>query len=292
MRESQIPESDHSSPTLFCVMGESLYDELENCLAPQQSVTSLYDMRELVVISRQTGNTVRQFDIREIADLYLQRIRKRQPTGPYRIAGFSAGGAVAFEIAQRLLRDGEAPPLVVLFDTPAVSGLRKRGWFERQMIRLAGLRTKRLGSVYQFLRRMVSRIRYRPAAISTRAKSRRMSHEELIELRREFYRHALIRYETKAYPGNVIVFKAQIAERPGEYVCDEWLGWKDLIRGELQVHELPCDHMGIMGQPCVQKVAEEILAFTGSPAKDDHVSNCESSLGQTAGSQFAGGTAE
>jgi amino acid adenylation domain-containing protein len=56
-----------------------------------------------------------------LADLvsdYTQRIRAVQPAGPYRLAGWSMGGVVAFEIARRLEQAGAEVGLLVLLDAP------------------------------------------------------------------------------------------------------------------------------------------------------------------------------
>jgi acyl-coenzyme A synthetase/AMP-(fatty) acid ligase/thioesterase domain-containing protein/acyl carrier protein len=48
---------------------------------------------------------------------YLREIKKRQPTGPYHLCGYSSGGLAAFEIARRLHESGDEVGLVGLFDT-------------------------------------------------------------------------------------------------------------------------------------------------------------------------------
>ncbi len=56
-----------------------------------------------------------------LADLvsdYTQRIRAVQPAGPYRLAGWSMGGVVAFEIAWQLEQAGADVGLLVLLDAP------------------------------------------------------------------------------------------------------------------------------------------------------------------------------
>ncbi len=50
------------------------------------------------------------------ADRYLRLIRKQQPHGPYHFIGFCAGGTIAFEMAQQLLRDGEETALLSMID--------------------------------------------------------------------------------------------------------------------------------------------------------------------------------
>jgi amino acid adenylation domain-containing protein len=49
---------------------------------------------------------------------YTERIRAAQPTGPYRLAGWSMGGVVAYEIARRLELAGQQVSLLVLLDAP------------------------------------------------------------------------------------------------------------------------------------------------------------------------------
>lgn len=48
---------------------------------------------------------------------YLSAIRAHQPSGPYRLCGYSFGGLVAFEIARRLSESGSEVGFVGLFDT-------------------------------------------------------------------------------------------------------------------------------------------------------------------------------
>lgn len=50
-----------------------------------------------------------------LAGNFAAQIRGFQPRGPYIIAGFCAGGAVAFELAQQLTLDGAAVSFVALF---------------------------------------------------------------------------------------------------------------------------------------------------------------------------------
>ncbi len=53
----------------------------------------------------------------EIADYAIGQMRVVQPRGPYLLAGYSAGGLVALEMAQQLTATGHQVPLVVLLDT-------------------------------------------------------------------------------------------------------------------------------------------------------------------------------
>jgi len=52
---------------------------------------------------------------------YIAAIRQVQPEGPYRMAGWSAGGIFAYEIARRLLGEDGPAGVLLLFDTPLPS---------------------------------------------------------------------------------------------------------------------------------------------------------------------------
>lgn len=57
--------------------------------------------------------------ISEINELYLSIVREVQPSGPYRLAGWSAGGTIAYSLAERLRADGEDVSFLGLIDTLA-----------------------------------------------------------------------------------------------------------------------------------------------------------------------------
>ncbi|KAH7027012.1 Alpha/Beta hydrolase protein [Macrophomina phaseolina] len=60
-----------------------------------------------------------QFSSIEDATLtWVAEIRKLQPQGPYILGGWSAGGYYAFEVAKKMLLDGEEVQKLVLIDSP------------------------------------------------------------------------------------------------------------------------------------------------------------------------------
>ena len=58
----------------------------------------------------------------QLADDYTARLLRRQPAGPYRLAGWSSGGLVALEVASRLEALGHAVAVVALIDTMLATG--------------------------------------------------------------------------------------------------------------------------------------------------------------------------
>lgn len=63
--------------------------------------------------------------IDELFESYLSEIRTRQPCGPYLLAGWSAGGILAYRAAQLLIARREQVPSLVLLDAPPPMGLGK-----------------------------------------------------------------------------------------------------------------------------------------------------------------------
>ncbi|OJJ70061.1 hypothetical protein ASPBRDRAFT_31942 [Aspergillus brasiliensis CBS 101740] len=55
--------------------------------------------------------------VEELAGIYLKEIKKRQPTGPYLLGGYSMGGVVAFEATRQLVEAGEVVERLVLLDS-------------------------------------------------------------------------------------------------------------------------------------------------------------------------------
>ncbi len=73
----------------------------------------------------------------EMAARYIEAIRSVQATGPYRLAGWSAGGLIAYEMARQLSENGDAVEFVGLLDT-APDPWRHRpaeGWTEANYLR-------------------------------------------------------------------------------------------------------------------------------------------------------------
>lgn len=67
-----------------------------------------------------------------LMESYLTEVRRRQPWGPYRLGGWSAGGILAFRAAQILIQEGEQVESLVLIDSPPPTGLDPlpEHWYE------------------------------------------------------------------------------------------------------------------------------------------------------------------
>nr|ALQ32989.1 putative polyketide synthase [Fusarium sp. NRRL 52700] len=63
--------------------------------------------------------------LQDITGSYLNEVRRRQPSGPYHLAGWSAGGVSAFDAARQLVSEGEVVESLILIDSPNPVGLGK-----------------------------------------------------------------------------------------------------------------------------------------------------------------------
>ena len=55
--------------------------------------------------------------IKEMAEHYINEIKKIQPKGPYFLVGHSLGGSIAFEMAIQLQKSGDKVGSIALLDT-------------------------------------------------------------------------------------------------------------------------------------------------------------------------------
>jgi thioesterase domain-containing protein/acyl carrier protein len=103
-REILLPIQPHGTrPPLFCVhpVGGNVlcYLDLARGLGPDQP---LFGLQAPALSSRQAADLPAprlEERLEDIAAAYLAQVRRVQPAGPYRLAGWSLGGVVAFEMA-------------------------------------------------------------------------------------------------------------------------------------------------------------------------------------------------
>jgi thioesterase domain-containing protein len=80
--------------------------------------------------------------VEDLAAYFAEQVRVFQPHGPYILAGFCAGGTVAFELARQLSQGGGSVRFVALFGCPDPTWYRtpsQLGWRLRQQVtRIAG----------------------------------------------------------------------------------------------------------------------------------------------------------
>jgi amino acid adenylation domain-containing protein len=199
--------------------------------------------------------------VEEMADRYLAAVREVQPAGPYRLGGWSMGGAVAYEMARRLAAAGETVELLALIDSAAPadrgvppSDLDLLALFAGDLARLAGLQTADSGglagnTVAEALEDLAARAREAgllPPGFDAAGLRR------LFELFRVNFRAAAA-YQPAASPVRLTLFRAG-----GREDGDRSLGWNGVAAGGLDIHAIPGDHYSILHGEGAAALAEEL----------------------------------
>jgi thioesterase domain-containing protein len=200
--------------------------------------------------------------IEEMAAQYVEAIRGVDARGPYQLAGYSAGGVIAIEMAQQLRRAGAQVSLVAMIDTLAPLAAR------RPIPRWRKLVLMRHWSMQFFLDRASRRRKGREGdALYAQALERVARGEhlppELVEhhLFRNFV-DAQSRYTPQPYDGDIVLFKANEAET--QYLAaGPTLGWDEHVRGKIRVVEISGSHFSMMSEPGVTQLVDGLRAELG-----------------------------
>ncbi len=186
-------------------------------------------------------------DIARLADHYLAALRAERASGPYLLAGWSMGGVVAYEMAQRLTADGADVGLVAVLDSailgpvtpPADAEILRL--FVEDLAGLAGRATPPLDDVPA-----------EPAADRAAALTKLLvdggllppgATERFVERRYAVFLanvRALHTYEPASYPGRLLVVRA--AQSP------DITRWR-MLTPRLTETVVPGDHYSMWSEP-------------------------------------------
>jgi len=178
--------------------------------------------------------------IEERAQFYLDAVQKLQPHGPYFLIGYSLGGLVTLEMAQRLLARGEQIALLTMVDTyPDRSYLpvaQRTLFFLRQIKRRAQNLIAALG-------------RKRSQGPGTSDKTQRpqdVSRARVAQRMRQADYSAQRGYRPQFYGGKVKFVRAEICS----YFPDNPTAvWAHLVK-DFDVERTPGDHVGMLTTRC------------------------------------------
>ncbi|KPW23100.1 Non-ribosomal peptide synthetase SyfB, partial [Pseudomonas cannabina pv. alisalensis] len=228
-----------------------------------------------------------------LAARMVERIRQVQPRGPYRLAGWSFGGVLAYEVATQLLGMDEAVAFLGLIDSyvPRLTDQGKTRWqgsdlLERQLLShctahwQAHAQEPREASVTALAR--LSELQQQTPLLDFDAllplcRDEHLLYEELAQasdaqlrhyLEREVaHGHALAHYQLEPLNLPVHLFCAE--QRPmAPSGTTATLGWGEILsNGQLRCIAVPGDHMSMMQAPHVNVLGRSIgLALADLPA--------------------------
>jgi len=181
-------------------------------------------------------------------DLYEKEIRIVQPVGPYRLCGYSFGGAEAYDLACRLEAAGEEVTLILL-DTyrPSLS-LDVLSWVPRYLQRI--IETVRSKDLHRAAAQKMQRLFTDKQQRGVTGKDKNLE-TALARL--------AARRKYSPFNGRVILFKALRYELWAfQLKLDGYNGWRKYIKGPLDVIQIESTHFDMVRNPAVRSVANHL----------------------------------
>ncbi|MED1597538.1 AMP-binding protein, partial [Bacillus pseudomycoides] len=185
----------------------------------------------------------------EVVQLYIEEMKRVQPEGPYRLGGWSLGGAIAYEIATILRNQGEEVEMLVLMDTKVPSEQDHKteddmlSYILKHFIHL-DLVEQGEELVHQqdmLVDQLIVEGVLLPDADLTSLKQIINAHRKGLNLMAE---HVLT-----PYFGEVIYFSAEEGR-------DLFTDWRPLLQGKVNKYSVPGSHEEIVFSPAVEKIAK------------------------------------
>ena len=209
--------------------------------------------------------------VEDLANLYIQDIRKIRPHGPYQLFGFCNGGIVAYEIARRLAEMGETVSPVVLVESinpayynqvPLSRSIRYWSNYTFGRVAKYGHRIFRgeWGEIRDGIRDLVT---WHKRRRELRSVENRLKAEDTLSSQNIYDDIAILSticeaFVPKPYPGRVHLIRAAAQKR--EMRNDMTFGWHRVAR-EVEVLTLPGSHFSRLEKPDVGRVADALSGW-------------------------------
>jgi amino acid adenylation domain-containing protein len=228
------------------------------------------------------GMSKQYSDIESMAVHYIKEIRKIKECGPYYLCGASMGGNIALEVAQQLKKDNEEISFLALFDTPGPGFLepnesvidndftlgKVRSFFNHHLPKLRKLSPKEQFSY------LMNKIKFR---ISNKLKliicglfcfvNHPVPHKLRYWYVEQMNLKPAYKYKAKQYNGKITLFTDSTGSSKKEY--NPTKGWEAVIKGEIEVIEIPANHNEFVEEPLLSEKLREYLL----KAQNENVNN-------------------
>lgn len=164
-----------------------------------------------------------------MADAYLAAVRAVEKDGPIVVAGYCAGGMVAYEMARKLRAEDRAVPACAIIDP--VHGVELAPWLHRK-------------SALATLRRRLAAWRKRdrgPGALERHLAKGGLQRRRVFDI----FVQALRAFVPQEYDGDVLIIHC---ERRADALLDAKRGWRRYVKGTLEAVCVSKDHRALMNE--------------------------------------------
>jgi phthiocerol/phenolphthiocerol synthesis type-I polyketide synthase E len=248
---------------LFCLLGVSIYREFAQKLGADQPVFAVCIEEEQAIIEAVQSGNVPSISIERLAESYYRDIRRHRPQGPYKLAGLSAGGILALELACQMRARGEQVEVVLMFDTYLYSMLpnfKRRKWLKWFYLQIMELAT---GHGRERLQRLLSLIQTRLKVLKNQPQNDQPPAVPLVivptaEAEKRWHAERATRLGVD-FP--VVLFRATERRYGPDFDIPEDLGWTTYLGERLSVVFVTGGHTSMLEPPNVAELSRQARRF-------------------------------
>ncbi len=243
---------------LYLLSGVHAYRELARRLDGQCTAYGVFAKREIEAFDPESDFQ----SVESLAEDYIRIIRTQQPSGPYRILGYSFSGIIAYEVAHQLRAAGETVEFLALIDSHLPEW--NAGWKHRlaMLSRLPRAPWRQSAAfLWEKLRHMFGAVSEEPQVYHD---DRELGEWEVQRGVANY--NTIAQYRPRIRPTDLeillLVSGTRLTENPlHSHSC----GWRPFAR-KLQVHTIEADHFQMMREdPFVSQgaaiIAERLKAI-------------------------------
>lgn len=253
-----------SKPPFFGIRWGSLWRPVSEHLDTDQPILCV-DFDQSIV-----GQLHQPYSLEEFAGYVVRAIREYRPQGPHLLGGFCDNALLAYESARQLLNQGQQVDLLAIVDARNHFYFRHNPYLvahkpfrQRLAAKFLELRALKKTEAILYLtdllqgvwRKLIRRMKV-PFA---RARARRNG-TKLTDID-QILAFASAMYKPKPYGGRVAVLRADTKLDPA------LSGWRDVVTGPIETHELGGSHLGIFFEPHVQNLANRLTISLENAAR-------------------------
>lgn len=255
-------QASGTEPAFFCVHG--LGGQIANLVSLARRLGSdrpFYGVQGRGLAEAEAPHA----SIEDMAHDYLEAIRDVQPEGPYLLGGWSLGGLVALEMAQRLVKQGQQVPLVVLLDTHLVL----RGPTAENVDDAGGLRwiARQLGIRFRDLQSLAPEEQWNAVVQQAQASGMLPADVGADQVQRvafvcKTHARSAASYLPQPYAERVVLFRAEAtvgprrsSRRPSD--ADSEATWRALF-ARMEINQVTGRHHTMLREPHVEPLAEAL----------------------------------
>jgi len=204
-------------------------------------------------------------NVEELAVVYVDAIRTVQPQGPYRIAGYSFGGVLAYEVASQLEAMGETIEILIMYDIGNPALLEHNKALERLKLFWQDKESKTTTSkLFNLTKRIGKAVKDRTTVEIEHRVARQASTEKLNS---NFWRHkkARERHMTieESYTPQEISCPVRVVSATGnssKFRIDENMGWAG-VASDLRVKKTTGSHLELFDKQYVDQMVQATETF-------------------------------